>query len=228
MNNPNKIIKYLNSIPVPRGIPRRAFLITLLGIATVLRLEREAQAAISYFGYPASGADPSTPSYDSNEGGTYWINKNLTFTCPGSGTQTVKELSCYCKYAVSASSSIRLAVYTSDRATLICQGSAAVLIDQAAAGWYGHLTQASITPNPATLTGGTAYVIAVSVDTGYCDLAYEAGNSGDEGYGTTDYTGGFPATNLGAVNDYTRNFCIRCGVEAANTPSHRLSLLGVG
>jgi hypothetical protein len=135
------------------------------------------------------------------------------WACPGSGSQTVKELSALVYY--SASTNIRLAIYSSDGATLIAQGTAEVLCEQTTATWQGHMAQGDVTPNPVNLTGGTNYILAFSIDATH--YARSLTNQGQTLSAPLlhDYTGGFPdALDLEDFGDYY-DLCIRCGVEAA-------------
>ncbi len=147
----------------------------------------------------------------SNAGGpaALWV-RTAAVTCPGSGSQTVKELSAYVRFT---SGNQRLALYDTS-GNLICQGTGEIAISNTA-GWQGHLTQASITPNPTTITGGASYKIATTVDvTGV--VAYYVAGSGQD-YAAVDYTGGFPES-LGAGADPMIVFAIRCGVDPVAVP----------
>lgn len=143
----------------------------------------------------------------SNAGGpaALWL-RTAAATCPGSGSQTVKELSSYIRYT---SGNTRLALYDTS-GNLICQGTGEVAIGNTA-GWQGHLVQSGITPNPTTITGGTSYKIAITVDVAGV-VAYYVAGAGGQDYGLGDYTGGFPST-LGAGSDPGNVFAIRCGVD---------------
>src|SRR5258706_9798599 len=112
----------------------------------------------TYFGLCDSSGNPSAAAA-ANSGGaeTDW-NGTQTYTCPGSGTQTIVEISADVKNVTNYN--IRLAVYDTS-GTLIAQGTAAVAVTGAADSWQGHLAQANITPNPATLTGGGNYLVVV-------------------------------------------------------------------
>jgi hypothetical protein len=143
-------------------------------------------------------------------------NKNIEFTCPGSGNQTVVELSSYCKTNGGTPGNIRLAVYNNDWTAKICEGSAEVNVDSSEYGWRGHLVQSGITPNPTTLTGGVKYRIALTQDSTDVRFGYQLGSSGDIGYTWGDYTDGFPSS-LTSGSDYTFRWCMRCGVESSQT-----------
>jgi hypothetical protein len=168
--------------------------------------------AIEYFGNQTYFGDtnPSSVMLFTN-----W-DTYLNWTCPGSGNMTVKEISVYCKY-YAAQGNILLAIYSADRATLICQGTAEVAITSgmSAYDWRGHLTQANITPNPVTLTGGTNYCIVFSMDTANAlTIGYSATTNGalnqvvDK---TAGYSGALPADWSAGNNVYE----LRCGVEGA-------------
>lgn len=136
------------------------------------------------------------------------------FTCPGSGNQIVKELSAYLYYGTAAN--VRLAIYNSAGNSLICQGTAKVNCAEASKTWQGHMTQESITPNPATLTGGTDYILIFNIDaTHNCRSDTDAGQTlqSPADPDLTYYDDGFPASiPIGDYLDYY-DLCIRCGVE---------------
>lgn len=168
-----------------------------------------AVASTQYFGSTTiAGA-----STDATENQITFFNQTQTFTCPGSGTMTIQELSAYCDLGT-GTGTIRLAIYNAAGTTLIAQGTAAVTV-VAGPSWQGHLTQASMTPNPATLTGGTNYTIAISIGGGFSNkpTLYVNGGAFNAGaFETNDYTTiGFPAT-LSYTNT-TAVFLVRCGVQ---------------
>lgn len=141
-------------------------------------------------------------------------NKNFVtgYTCPGSGSRTVEELTAYIKQGLGASN-FRLALYTTALAR-VCQG-AAELQPTGSYGWQGHIGQANISPNPVTITGGVQYFIAITYDgsgSAYQTIYLEIGASGDASYINTDYTAGFPDP-LGAGTDTTPKYNLRCGVQ---------------
>jgi hypothetical protein len=104
---------------------------------------------------------------------------------------------------------IRLAVYNSAGTVKIAEGTSAVAVTGASDSWQGHLTQASITPNPATLTGGTNYIIAI---TGSGDIQTNHARSGvSDKFDATDNTAGFPAS-LPAGSNASLLFPVRVGV----------------
>lgn len=169
--------------------------------------------AITYFGY----TDESGSGWDSGDSGyTIW-NGNLVFTCPGTGLQNVEEISCYLRLD-SGSGNVRLAVYSLDGATKICEGSSEVAV-VGAGSWQGHIGAGNITPNPAQLTGGTSYKIAFTLDSNTVGPKYATGaTAGDFIYKTvSDYTGGFPAALPGSPSEFSVYFSLRCGVEPAGT-----------
>ncbi len=142
-------------------------------------------------------------------------NGSQVFTCPGSGNQTIKELSAYVKKDTNGGN-MRMAVYSLDGSTKIVEGTAEVAVTDTNYGWVGHLIQSDMTPNPATLVGGTDYKIAITSDGGSNNMliGYKAGASGVCVYRGYDYTGGFPATLPDAPANDTSNILIRCGVDS--------------
>jgi hypothetical protein len=166
--------------------------------------------AITYFGNVDSSGNPLYSS-TTNTGGvvTGWnYGTETEFTCPGSGSQLVKYLQVMCNSSLGAAHS-RLAIYSSDGATLIAQGSAEFSITGGSDAWQGH----TWTTGFPVLTGGTKYRIAVCADgdvqTTHARDSYPS-NCGY--YDTVDRTGGFseplPAGSQGNVL-----WPMRCGVE---------------
>ena len=167
--------------------------------------------AVTYFG----NTDLTGITYDSGNGGLVTWNGADTFTCPGTGTQNVLDISAYLRLE-SASGNVRLAIYSSDGSTLICQGTAEIAVT-GSGGWIGHVGAANITPNPAQLTGGTNYKVAMDFDSNTVGQAKIAGSAGDFLYTrpADDYTTiGFPAS-LPAPSNSVYHFRIRAGVEPA-------------
>ncbi len=167
--------------------------------------------AITYFGLCDAAGNP-TGAAAANTGGaeTDW-NSNQVYTCPGSGTQVIQEISADVKNVTNYN--IRLAVYNVSGTTLIAQGTAAVAVVGASDSWQGHLVAANITPNPANLTGGTNYIIAItsSGDT----QTNHAVTGGTDKFDATDNTGGFPA-NLPAGSAASALLPVRVGVQTAS------------
>jgi hypothetical protein len=167
----------------------------------------------TYFGLCDTSGNITGDNYDdSTSTATAFWNYNETWTCPSSGNQTVKEISCYCRPSTSAN--IRLAIYSADGNTKICEGTAEVAITGGANSWQGHMTQASITPNPATLVGGTAYKLVAATDANINMRAKDGNPTYPGKYELTDYTDGFPSSLPTGTQDY-RCDAIRCGVDPA-------------
>lgn len=164
----------------------------------------------------------STPASELTGYSGYWIrNKNVSYTCPGSGSFNVTELSHYGRVS-SGSGNIRLALYDTSH-NKVCEGSAEVS-GSGTAGWQGHIGAANITPNPTTITGGVSYDIVISTDSDTWVWGYDSGTSGDVTYGVADYTGGFPSS-LADSSDQSLIVGVRCGVDAASFSG---SLLAAG
>jgi hypothetical protein len=171
----------------------------------------------TYFGYPANGADPVGATPDNNT--PIWIrNRGYTtgFTCPGSGSMAITELSAWLDTTnVLSNDYFRVAIYDTSN-NLIAQGSAEVEVVEGPS-WQGHLTQASITPNPTTLTGGNSYKLAYTKDNANITEYYITGSAGDFEYASTDLTGGFTDPLANSANTTAGRYCIRCGVTAVVT-----------
>lgn len=170
----------------------------------------------TYFGLCDSAGNPSGAAA-ANTGGaeTDW-NGTQAYTCPGSGSQTIVEISADVKNVTNYN--IRLAIYDTAGTTLIAQGTAAVAVSGAADSWQGHLTQANITPNPASLTGGTNYLIVVSASGDMQTNHALSGASGIGQFAAADETAGYPAS-LPAGTGVSIVFPVRVGVSAAGDTS---------
>ena len=135
------------------------------------------------------------------------------FTCPGSGSQTIKELSICCKIN-SGSPTIRIGIYTA-AGVLVAGGATVTTVSGDSYTWQGHLTQASITPTQQPQLGVT-YKIAWVAGPGVGDITiiqYEAGETDNLSYVSPyDSSDGLPLTLL-AHSSWTGRHKIRCGVE---------------
>src|SRR5260370_29470690 len=114
--------------------------------------------ATTYFGLCDSAGNP-TGAAASNTGGaeTDWNDSGTVWTCPGSGTQVVQEITADVKNVTNYN--IRLAIFNTAGTTKIAEGTAAVAVTGAADSWQGHIGQGNITPHPANLVVGTNYII---------------------------------------------------------------------
>lgn len=148
----------------------------------------------------------------SNPAAAFWkSNKNVTFTSPASpATQTICEISIRARTAGGTPGNVRMAVYSADSATLICQGSAEVSVNSTTA-WWAH-----VYPNltgTCQLEASTDYVLAVSGDSTDVQLGYDSVTSGDYQSSNVDYTDtGFPTPLPGGTNSST-SIHIRVGVQ---------------
>ena len=176
--------------------------------------------AVTYFGTCNSSGVTNFSTADDSGGWTWTCHTGSSFACPGSGNQTVKELSTIVSIN-SGTPHVRLVLYDS-LGNMVCQGSAEVVVT-AGYSWQGHMTASALTPaggsagDPVTITGGSQYRIGVSRDASGVLATYKSGTvtNGDIDYGATDYTGGWPAT-IPTGTDYTVLLTsIRCGVEPA-------------
>lgn len=107
------------------------------------------------------------------------------YTCPGTGDQYVESLEAYLKNT----GRVRLAIYSADLSTLICQGYAQATIGSSA-GWIGHTIFADkngkrIIP---VLQGGTNYYLVHCYDYDPTNQLWNAGGSHKYGIGGRDYT----------------------------------------
>lgn len=169
--------------------------------------------AVTYFGLVTSDGTITGDNTDDNTGTSavaYW-NGTQVWTCPGTGNQTVKEISVYAKYK--GASNVLIGIYSEDGLTKIAEGTAQVAVVGASYSWQGHMTQASITPNPVNLVGGTNYKIFAAAD-GDHYMRAKSGASGIGRYKLTDYTAGLPAA-IPTSSANTLVQALRVGVEAA-------------
>lgn len=224
---PKELIDWCNRIPLPRGMSRRdlvRMLVTAFGLQVLLRLEREACATTAYFGYCNSDGTSKTASTTGSLGGYTFCYAGVTFTCPGSGNQTLKALAVHVDGGAAALYYTKAALYDTSY-NRIAYGTAAKLTPVSPAAWL-EWSQADITPNPCTLTGGTAYKFALGVNNGAIIMSRDTGSTGDVIYIAADYAA-FPADPYGSGTNYTMLFGCRGTVESSSV-RRTLTLLGVG
>lgn len=109
----------------------------------------------------------------------------LKYTCPGTGTQAAQAMAAYVDKT--GTSKVTFALYTAG-GTLIAQSAALTL----AAGQQWQEIAIS-----ASLTGGTSYYLAVSIDGGGFDTTFldQTKSAPDANYNFSNYTvSGFPGT----------------------------------
>jgi len=143
----------------------------------------------AYFGHVQSdGSPPAGYTFDFYGARTWYNNTAVTtYTCPGTGSRTLEKLGLYAKTRGSPHGNVRLAVYDTSL-NLICEGSAEILINSATEQWWDHV---AFTGTP-TLTGGTNYIIAASIDSSLISYAYTSVTNASKALSSTDYTGGYP------------------------------------
>ena len=132
-----------------------------------------------------------------------------TYTCPGSGSQTLQTLGAYCHKESGGNSSVRVGIYNSAGTTLIAQTSGMVMtVDDTVDSWLEEAVS-------ATLTGGTDYIIAWAAHPGvsvYCGHVDETRSYAD--LKAIDYSAGLPSS-LPAPDGAYRMYAVRAKVEAA-------------
>ena len=172
---------------------------------------------ITFFGACDAAGNP-TGATSSGTGGaeTDW-NNTTTFTCPGSGTQQVQEISAFIKRVTAYN--FRLAIFDAAQTTLLAQGTAAVAAAGASDNWQGHLTASNITPNPANLTGGTTYTLAITSSGDTESDHWLTGASGTGRFVSTDFTAGFTNASLGSPSAATLVPPVRVGVGTVTPTS---------
>lgn len=160
----------------------------------------------------AAGNPTGATSTGTGSAETDW-NNTTTFTCPGSGSQTVSEITAFIKKV--GAYNFRLAIFDTAQTTLIAQGTAAVAAAGAADNWQGHVGAGNITPNPATLTGGTNYVLAITSNGDTESDHWLTGASGTGRFVGTDFTAGFTNGSLGSPSAATLVPPVRVGLADA-------------
>ena len=159
-------------------------------------------AAVTYYGYVgAGGTDDVLSGYEVH-------NAARVVTVVTGGA--VVELSGYFK-TTGAAGNILLALYSADRSTKICEGSAQVSVSSASYSWVGHTT-GGLT-GTCTVSSSTNYTLSATADGTDVNLDYISGKTaGDDKYIASDYTAGYPST-LGDGSNTTGWFKIRVGVQ---------------
>ena len=136
------------------------------------------------------------------------------FTCPGSGSMTLKELGAIIGVP-SSSSSIRMAVYDNS-GNLVAQ-TASLAVEGASYSWYTGTTFYDSGLNaisPPNLTGGASYTLCETAPSGTSVKFACTFLGAHNKYVNTSYSTGFPSTLPGGLgNDNNECQCMRCGVE---------------
>ncbi len=143
------------------------------------------------------------------------------YTCPGSGTQNIQELSAYVSKGAPAVN-MRMGVYTSvSSPVLVAEGIGEVAVVGTLA-WQGHMTQVSVKAaggsSPGQLTGGAEYIFAVTVDYAGSSIligSYTRSANTASMYNTTDNTGGMPSGLSSGTDAGGQEYNLRCGVDPA-------------
>ena len=179
-------------------------------MATTLLLIQDSPFAEVYFGLQdeASGSTGSpVASWNQSE-----------FTCPGSGTQQIEDLSLYCAGNQSSQGGkLRLGIYDNN-GNLVCQGIGyiAPVWNGGILEWQGYFGPSSITPNPATLTGGNSYTLVYTVggvSGNWLNLGSPPNPPASTYYVGTDFTAGLPSMLPGSATSSTGGGqAIRCGI----------------
>lgn len=177
--------------------------------------------AVTYFGNCDSSGNPTSNDGNWNPDGfnADWMPwTNEAKTCPGSGDQTIRQISVYGFDAATPGATVRLGVYNTSNELVADCGTASLTATSAAWTSVGD----GSTSNLGTLTGGTDYYLACAFSGAagsYAVICYTTG-SGTEGkyVPTTDYGAGLPAT-LPSSSSEAKKWIIRVGVEAATAPA---------
>lgn len=170
----------------------------------------------TYFGLCDSSGNATqtgTDDFASIAAGMWNVDANTAFICPGSGSQTVKEISADV-HLDSGTIHVRLAIYNLAGTTKIGEGNSSPAISGASDSWQGHMTQSDISPNPCTLIGGTHYLLGVAWDSsGTIATTHCLATIGNGRYNLADYTvSPFWPSSLPTGTNYGI-WPIRCGVD---------------
>lgn len=189
---------------------------------------------LDYFGAcDIDGFDTDTDSHDTTGGAVAVWNGSQTWTCPGSGSRTVKKLEALVSAQDGVTGHIRLAIFVGT--TKVCAGTAEITIvgrggesgvDGTPYTWQGH-TDSDLTwyNGYTSLTGGTNYVLFMAADANVLMRA-KAGSSGIAKYDVTDYTGTMPTTlPTGTANTYLQSIRVGLSPVSSYNPMRRLSVL---
>jgi len=158
-----------------------------------------------YFGACDSAGVASGSSINADNGVCFWH----TYTCPGSGSQTLQTLGAYCHKEYGGNAYVRVGIYNSAGTTLIAQTSGmAITVNDTVDSWLEEAVS-------ATLTGGTDYIIAWAAHPSvniYCDHVDGTRSSAD--YKVIDYSAGLPSSLPTSGGTYAM-YAVRAKVEAA-------------
>ena len=147
----------------------------------------------------------------------------VSFTCPGSGSQNIQELSVFC-HANGTNAQVRLGIYNSTGTTLIAEGTSAVALTGSSLAWQGHMSQAAVKAaggaSPGVLVGGTNYILAAAFSTanGNGVLGMTTGGTSDN-YKLQDSSGGMPASLPSPDGAAGYRSAIRASVDPAAAPA---------
>jgi hypothetical protein len=149
---------------------------------------------------------------DNSGGGVVSVcNGTEVWTCPGTGNQSVLELSAYVKMSA-GSCNIRMGIYSSDGSTLVASADSEIAVSNTSYEWKA---MTSITGGP--LTGGTNYKLFLTTDIAANTLYFAAktGSSGISKYVITDYTTNLPSDLTGITENNTLVQAVRVKVSGA-------------
>lgn len=180
---------------------------------------RSSSQPAAYFGGCQSDGSPLAGYADDFYGARYWYNdpSKIAYSCPGTGTRTVTELSAFCRTR-SGTVSILLGI-CDDTGNLLYEGSGVASTSSGTNAWIGHTTgqfiDAGGSPVTPTLTGGSGYLLVLALQNAL--LSYTRIVTGVPTNATIgivgDVTTGIPSTvSLAPGNGNTMELCVRCRV----------------
>jgi hypothetical protein len=156
---------------------------------------------------------------DGGNGGVCFHNVDAVYAIitptTSADTYSVDELSAFI-HRNAGSGNVRLAIYSSNRATLICYGTSQKALAGVDYTWQGHMFSSEITWASGTaLLGGTHYTLAFVCDDDTSTQGLSAaGTSGSFNYAlSSDYTeGSWPSSLAAGTAASTNMYMIRAGL----------------
>jgi hypothetical protein len=165
---------------------------------------------ISYAGHNSIGVNSA-----SGQANIYsWNNPAvITYTCPNTGSQNLRELSSYVKITSLSTKKIKVAIYSSDGATKIYEVEATVTSSTGA--WTGLLST-DAAPG-ITLTGGSNYILLIAFQDNDTNIFYDDAAANATDFKSFTYPT-LPASLPTPDNQFPVEASVRFGVEPLFVP----------
>ncbi len=197
---------------------RRAILKYGAGVLGAMALAERLQAQTTSYMGPVNSTTGALLFSPSDAGGAFAIWG--TYTCPGSGTQTLGYLGGYAIPDNTTNLPMRVALYTSNGLTKL-EDVTTNLVAAGPTQWYDIATSA------VSLTGGTSYILMIWASS-TIHIIYDAMDSSVDYTGPVDYSAGAPST-IPSSSGATARRGVRATVVSSGAVARPsgLSLLGV-